>query len=282
MDKEKNVQYKKFLCLLNSSMIQAIADNPFTSYRQLLQQYTKDSYGKMINPELTKQKVRQIFLKNPINVAFSGLKVRLIGNFIKRVPKFGLIMGYNGKKKEIGLDSILFAAIFASPFVNPVRFIEKQQRVNLDKCSIERSALSIIKECKNKYYIPLFRGMTPLMTHTFISTSLGIFYQNKLQKKIYNQQLFSNDSLNRFSSNLLSSSIISPLYITLTNPLERLETMIQVQKISKSKMSINQSITEYAKDIKINGYKGFFRGQGTGIAKAIVSITVVNAEFARL
>ena len=67
----------KFICLLSSSMVQAIADNPFTSYRQLLQQYTKDSNANYINPRLTNQKVRKIFLKNPINVAFSGLKVRL-------------------------------------------------------------------------------------------------------------------------------------------------------------------------------------------------------------
>ena len=272
----KEDQFKKFLCLLSSSMIQAIADNPFTSYRQLLQQYTKDINGNYINPSLTNQKVRKIFLKNPINVAFSGLKVRLIGNFIKRVPKFGLILGYNGNKKNIGLDSILFAAIFASPFVNPVRFIEKQQRINLDKCSKEVSAKLILKKCKNQYYLPLFRGMIPLISHTFISTSLGIFYQNKIQQNIYKKNLFNSDYGNRLTSNILSSVIISPLYITLTNPIERIETMIQVQNIEKPKMKINNVINEYIKDVKLNGLKGFLRGQGAGIGKAVVSLTVFH------
>ena len=54
--------------------------------------------------------------------------------------------------------------------------------------------------------------MTPLISHTFISTSLGIFYQNKIQQNIYKKKLFNNDYGNRLSSNIISSLIISPIY----------------------------------------------------------------------
>ena len=272
----KEDQLKIFISLLSSSMIQAIADNPLTSYRQLLQQYTKDKNGNYINPKYTNEKVKKIFLKNPINVAFSGLKIRLIGNFIKRVPNFGLLLGYNGNNKTITLDSILFASIFASPFVNPIRFIEKQQRINLDRCSEEISVKLIMKKCKNQYYLPLFRGMTLLIGNTFIGTSLGIFYQNKLQQSIYKKDIFNNDYYNRLLSNILSSFIISPIYITLTNPLERIETMIQIKDIEKPKMKINNAIKEYLKDVKLNGLQGFFRGQATGILKVIISLTIFH------
>lgn len=274
--KIKDLQIKKFSCLLISSMIQAISDNPFTSYRQLLQQYTQNKQGQYYDINKTKNIVRNIFLNNPINVSFSGLKTRLIGNFIKRVPKFGLILGYNGNDKTIRLDSILFAAIFASPFVNPIRFIEKQQRLNFHKSNIEINSNVILDKCKKYYYFPLFRGITPLITHTFISTSLGIFYQNKIQKKIYNYNYFQNKNINRFYSNLTSSIIISPIYIFLTNPIERIETIIQIKDINKPKYSIINAIKEYKNDVKINGYKGFFRGNGTGILKAIISLTVFH------
>lgn len=259
-----------------SSMIQAIADNPFTSYRQLLQQYIQNKKGQYYNINKTKNIVRNIFLNNPINIAFSGLKTRLIGNFIKRVPKFGLILCYNGNDKIIRLDSILFSAIFASPFVNPIRFIEKQQRLNFHKSNNEINSKIILNNCKKYYYLPLFRGITPLITHTFISTSLGIFYQNKIQQKIYNYNHFKNNNINRFYSNLTSSLIISPIYIFLTNPIERIETIIQIKDINKPKYSLINAIKEYKNDIKMNGYKGFFRGNGTGIAKAVISLTVFH------
>ena len=52
--------------------------------------------------------------------------------------------------------------------------------------------------------------------------------------------------------------------------------MIQVQNIEKPKMKINIAIKEYIKDVKLNGLKGFLRGQGAGIGKAVVSLTVFH------
>ena len=52
--------------------------------------------------------------------------------------------------------------------------------------------------------------------------------------------------------------------------------MIQVQNIENPKMKINNAIKEYLKDVKLNGVKGFLRGQGAGIGKAVVSLTVFH------
>ena len=43
--------FQNLLCYLGGSAIQTLGDNPLTTYRQLVQQYAKDSYGKTVSPE---------------------------------------------------------------------------------------------------------------------------------------------------------------------------------------------------------------------------------------
>ena len=80
-------QLNKFTILLSSSMIQAIADNPLTSYRQLLQQYTKDKNGNYINPKLTNQKVRKNFLQKSNQCCFFRFKSKINWKFYKTCTK---------------------------------------------------------------------------------------------------------------------------------------------------------------------------------------------------
>ena len=113
------------------------------------------------------------------------------------------------------------------------------------------------------------------MGHSLISATLGLVGQPKLQKKIEN--IFnSNTGLSSFTSNLLSSTIVSPIYVILTNPLSRLEVIMQTSAINQKSISVGQAIKEVSIDTKKFGLQGMFRGQGIGMIKAIISLTMFH------
>ena len=153
--------------------------------------------------------------------------------------------------------------------------IEKQQRVDLRKTGKERSVMEIIKESQQKNFKPLFRGTVPLMGHSFMSAILGLVGQPQLQKKIQNE-LGSKSTLGQSACNLIASSIVSPIYVVATNPLSRLEVIMQTSSISGKRISVVEACKELAKDMAQNGMKGVFRGQGLGLAKAIVSLSLFH------
>ena len=61
-----------------------------------------------------------------------------------------------------------------------------------------------------------------------------------------------------------------------TNPLSRLEVIMQTSSISGKRISVVEACKELAKDMAQNGMKGVFRGQGLGLAKAIVSLSLFH------
>ena len=67
--------------------------------------------------------------------SLSGLWPRLIGVLFKRIPKFGILLGYGvvtgDKSGKPGFGAATAASILSAPFINPVRMVEKQQRAYL-------------------------------------------------------------------------------------------------------------------------------------------------------
>jgi hypothetical protein len=135
--------------------------------------------------------------------------------------------------------------------------------------------MEIVKEAGRHNYKPLFRGTYPLMGHSFASAILGLVGQPKLQKKV-ETYIGTNSSLGQSACNLISSSIVSPIYVFVTNPLSRLEVIMQTSSMSGKSIGTMEACKELGKDMAQNGMKGVFRGQGIGLAKAIVSLTLFH------
>ena len=270
--------FQNFVCYLGGSAIQTLGDNPITAYRQLVQQYAKDASGKTVSPEQAVNEAKQVFKKAPLSSSLSGLTPRLVGVLLKRIPNFGFLLGYtaiSGNSGEPGFAAATSASILSAPFINPVRMVEKQQRVNLRTTGKEVPLSEIIQNAREQNFRPLFRGTVPLMGHSFVSAVLGLVGQPKLQKYIQNE-LGAKTSLGQSASNLVASSIVSPLYVIATNPLSRLEVIMQTSSIKGKSIGVTEAIRELGKDMSQFGMKGIFRGQGLGMAKAIVSLTLFH------
>ena len=153
--------------------------------------------------------------------------------------------------------------------------IEKQQRSNFRTTGKETSVVDILKESREQKYKPLFRGTVPLMGHSFISAILGLVGQPQLQKYIQTE-LGTKSSLGQSATNLVASSVVSPIYVFATNPLSRLEVIMQTASISGKRIGVAEACKELATDMSKFGMKGIFRGQGLGMAKAIVSLTLFH------
>ena len=80
---------------LGGSAIQTVGDNPVTAYRQLVQQFAKGVDGSILSPSEASAEANKVFMKSPISASLSGLWPRLIGVLFKRVPKFGILLGYS-------------------------------------------------------------------------------------------------------------------------------------------------------------------------------------------
>jgi hypothetical protein len=270
--------FQNFMCYLGGSAIQTFGDNPVTAYRQLVQQYAKNANGELVKPQVAIKEARSVFYQSPVGASLSGLTPRMVGVLFKRIPKFGILLGYTtitGNTGEPGVMAATTASILSAPFINPVRMIEKQQRVDMKKTGKERPVMEIVKEAQQKKFKPLFRGTVPLMGHSFASAILGLVGQPKLQKNI-EKQIGANSSMGQSACNLISSSIVSPIYVFVTNPLSRLEVIMQTNSISGKQIGIVDACKELSKDMAQNGMKGVFRGQGIGLAKAIVSLTLFH------
>ena len=69
---------------------------------------------------------------------------------------------------------------------------------------------------------------------------------------------------------------VSPIYIIITNPLSRLEVIMQTSSIKNKSITLSQAIREVINDSKTFGLRGVFRGQGIGMTKAVVSLTMFH------
>ena len=263
---------------LGGSAIQTVGDNPVTAYRQLVQQYAKNLAGETVSPAEAAAEANAVFLKSPISASLSGLWPRLIGVLFKRVPKFGILLGYtyiSGDTGEPGFAAATAASILSAPFINPVRMIEKQQRAFYKQTGAEKPIMEILSEASAKYFLPLFRGTVPLMGHSMASAILGLVGQPRLQKWVQ-KEVGASGMFGQSATNLISSAIVSPIYVIVTNPLSRLEVIMQTNSIKGNSIGVFEAIREMGADMAKFGLAGVFRGQGIGIAKAIVSLTLFH------
>ena len=65
-------------------------------------------------------------------------------------------------------------------------------------------------------------------------------------------------------------------FISATNPLSRLEVIMQTNSIKNKPIGVVEAIKEIGKDTKKFGMKCIFRGQCLGMAKAIVSLSLFH------
>ena len=92
------------------------------------QQFAKNSLGETVSPKEAVKEANKVFMKSPFNSSLSGLTPRLIGVLLKRIPKFGFLLGLSylrGKNENVGLLEATGASLFSAPFINPIRMIEK-------------------------------------------------------------------------------------------------------------------------------------------------------------
>jgi hypothetical protein len=270
--------FQSFLCYLGGSTFQTIGDNPITAYRQFIQQYAKDTAGKLVDPKVARQEANQIFMRSPVSASMSGLSSRMVGILLKRIPKFGTLFLYtslSGKSGEPGFAAATFASIVSAPFINPVRMMEKQQRVSFRETGKEKYVKDILRESAEKKFKPLFRGTIPLMGHSLISAMLGLVGQPQLQKHIQ-CELGTKTKLGESASNLIASAAVTPFYVFFTNPLSRLEVIMQTTPINKKQIGFLEACKELSYDMAQNGMKGVFRGQGIGMVKGVLSLTLFH------
>jgi hypothetical protein len=271
-------QFQTFVAYLGGSAFQTVVDNPVTAYRQLVQQYAKDADGKPVDPKIARKEAQAVFVKSPIAVSLSGLIPRLVGVGIKRVPKFGILLGISffiGEDGDVGFIAATGASILSAPFINPVRMIEKQQRAFFKQTGVEKPIMEILRESAARNFVPLFRGTVPLMGHSLASALLGLVGQPRLEKYIQ-EEVGNQTQLPRVVTGLIASSAVSPIYVFVTNPLSRLEVIMQTSRIDGKPIGVMEACREMVHDSKQFGLRGAFRGQGIGIAKAILSLTMFH------
>lgn len=271
-------QFQAMSAYLGGSAFQTIMDNPITAYRQLVQQYAKDLKGNAVDPTVARDEARAIFRTNPVSASLSGVGPRLIGVGFKRIPKFGILLGISfflGDGESPGMLAATGASILSAPFINPIRMIEKQQRAYFKQTGAVKPIWAIVKESAAQSFVPLFRGTIPLMGHSLASAILGLVGQPRLQKYIQ-KEVGDRTGLGRSVTGLFASAVVSPIYVFVTNPLSRLEVIMQTSSITGKPITVTQAVGEVMRDSAKFGLRGVFRGQGVGITKAIISLTLFH------
>merc|ERR1712094_68744 len=86
----------------------------------------------------------------------------------------------------------------------------------------------------------------------------------------------SKSNLGGSATNLVASAVVSPIYVIVTNPLSRLEVIMQTNSIKGKSISTTEAVKEMAADMAKFGLRGVFRGQGIGVFKAIISLTLFH------
>merc|ERR1711933_509011 len=113
----------------------------------------------------------------------------------------------------------------------------------------QKPILEILRESKEYKFKPLFRGTLPLMGHSLASATTGLVGQPILQKKI-EKYLKANSGIGSFGCNLISSAVVSPIYVAMTNPLSRLEVIMQTSSIKGNRISLRSALAEVARDTR--------------------------------
>ena len=120
------------------------------------------------------------------------------------------------------------------------------------------------------YYRVGKNGVSPFQNMHF-----HLVGQPRLQKYVQ-KQVGATGALSGTATNLVASAVVSPIYVFVTNPLSRLEVIMQTNSLKGNSISTVAALKELSTDMAKFGLAGIFRGQGIGIAKAIVSLTLFH------
>jgi len=60
-----------------------------------LQQFAKNAQGVAVSPKEAMSEANAIFKASPVSASLSGLWPRMGGVLLKRIPKFGFLLGYS-------------------------------------------------------------------------------------------------------------------------------------------------------------------------------------------
>ena len=104
----------------------------------------------------------------------------------------------------------------------------------------------------------------------------GLFTRADARHLPPTHQVGSKTTLGGSATNLIASAVVSPIYVVVTNPLSRLEVIMQTNAIKGKAIGVTEALREMAADMSAFGLRGIFRGQGIGIVKAIISLTLFH------
>lgn len=195
-------------------------------------------------------------------------------SFLVDIHRLGFSF-FLGEGENPGFAAATAASILSAPFINPIRMIEKQQRAYFRQTGAVKPILEILKESAAANFAPLFRGTIPLMGHSLASALLGLVGQPRLQKYIQ-KELGDKTSMGRAATGLVASAVVSPIYVVVTNPLSRLEVIMQTSAIKGKSYTVTEAVKEMFHDMAAFGLRGVFRGQGIGIMKAVISLSLFH------
>merc|ERR1719456_1024570 len=121
----------------------------------------------------------------------------------------------------------------------------------------EKPLMEILREAAAKNFMPLFRGTVPLMGHSLASAVLGLVGQPRLQKYVQ-KKLGSTGSFSGTATNLVASAVVSPIYVVVTNPLSRLEVIMQTNSLTGKSIGPVEAVKELGADMAKFGLRGIF------------------------
>merc|ERR1712070_56082 len=167
--------FQNMCAYLGGSAIQTVGDNPVTAYRQLVQQYAKDLKGNAVDPKVAVSEANAVFMRSPLSASMSGLFPRLVGVGLKRIPKFGFLLGYSFffGEDDPGFAAATAASILSAPFINPVRMVEKQQRAYFKQTGAEKPLKEIFSESGKK--IPVTDAVKEMLSDMSKFGLRGVF-----------------------------------------------------------------------------------------------------------
>ena len=87
---------------------------------------------------------------------------------------------------------------------------------------------------------------------------LGLVGQPRLQKYVQ-KQVGATGALSGTATNLVASAVVSPIYVFVTNPLSRLEVIMQTNSLKGNSISTVAALKELSTDMAKLGLAGAFQ-----------------------
>jgi hypothetical protein len=162
--------FQLMMCNISASSFSILFDNPISVYRQMIQQSSME-------PKYARQAAQSRFRQSPLTVGFTGITPRISGILLKKFPVFGILstISHVRNENEISPTTSLISGTLAAVVINPIRFIEKQQRSKFLSTGEKVSIAQIFKESYARSLTPFLRGIVQHMGHSVFSSLVGLY-----------------------------------------------------------------------------------------------------------